>query len=226
MMPNARSGRTPARVQRLARLLKKIRLVATDVDGVLTDGGLYYSDSGEQTKKFNVWDGLGLVLLKRAGLVTAVITMDQAPLVNVRAAKLGISDIHQGVRDKLAVLNELASKYGIPLEEMAYVGDDVPDLPALRAVGFSAAPANAREPVRKKVRYICKAKGGEGAVREVADLILAARGVSPTFVPDSRSSREPAPEPVLDIRNRGSIRGQALIGDPIGDLKQDEDPRS
>lgn len=183
-MTNARSGRTSRRVNRFAPILKNIRLFATDVDGVLTDGGLYYSDSGEQTKKFNVWDGLGLVLLKKAGLVTAVITMDQTPLVNVRAAKLGISEIHQGVRDKLAVLKELSSKYDIPLEEMAYMGDDVPDLSALQAVGFSAAPANAREPVRKKVRYVCKAKGGEGAVREVADLILAAQGA-----PDDGSAR-------------------------------------
>lgn len=178
MAMKASSGQAPARTRRLTGILKKIRLFATDVDGVLTDGGLYYSDSGEQTKKFNVWDGLGLVLLKRAGLVTAIVTMDQTPLVNIRAAKLGISEIRQGVRDKLAVLKELASKYGIPLEEMAYVGDDVPDVPALRAVGFSAAPANAREPVRKKVRYVCKAKGGEGAAREVADLILAAQGVT------------------------------------------------
>jgi len=174
MVMNARSGRTPARIR---RLLEKIRLVATDVDGVLTDGGLYYSDSGEQAKKFNAWDGLGLILLKRAGLVTAIITMDQTPLVNVRSAKLGISEIHQGVADKLAVLKELASKYDIPLEKIAYIGDDVTDLPALLAVGFSAAPANGRDSVRKKVRYVCKAKGGEGAVREVADLILAAQGV-------------------------------------------------
>lgn len=182
MVMKARSGRPPAPAHRLTRRLKNIRLVATDVDGVLTDGGLYYSDSGEQTKKFNVWDGLGLVLLKRAGLVTAVVTMDQTPLVKIRAAKLGIAEIHQGVKDKLTVLKRLASKYGIRLEEIAYVGDDVPDLPALRAVGFSAAPANAREPVRKKVRYVCKAKGGEGAVREVADLILAAQGLSPAFL--------------------------------------------
>ena len=176
-----RSGQTPVRPRRLTGILKKIRLFATDVDGVLTDGGLYYSDSGEQMKKFNVWDGLGLVLLKHAGLVTAIITMDQTPLVNVRAAKLGITEIHQGVKDKLAVLQNLASRHGIRLEEMAYVGDDIPDLPALRAVGFSAAPANGRDPVRKKVRYVCKAKGGEGAVREVADLILAAQGLSSTF---------------------------------------------
>ena len=177
----ARSGQTPARTRRLTGILKNIRLFATDVDGVLTDGGLYYSDSGEQTKKFNVWDGLGLVLLKKAGLVTAVITMAQTPLVNVRAAKLGIAEVHQGVEDKLTVLKELSLKHGIRFEEMAYVGDDVPDLSALQAVGFSAAPANAREPVRKTVRYVCKAKGGEGAVREVADLILAAQGLSSTF---------------------------------------------
>lgn len=176
MAMRARSGHMLARTRRLTGMLKKIRLFATDVDGVLTDGGLYYSDSGEQTKKFNVWDGLGLVLLNKAGLVTAVITMDHTPLVNVRAAKLGIAEIHQGVQDKLAVLKELSLKHGIRFEEMAYVGDDVPDVPALQAVGFSAAPANAREPVRKKVRYVCKAKGGEGAVREVADLILAAQG--------------------------------------------------
>ncbi len=174
MEMNVRSGRMSARTR---LLLKKVRLVATDVDGVLTDGGLYYSDSGEQTKKFNAWDGLGLILLKRAGLVTAIITMDQTPLVSVRSAKLGISEIHQGVADKLAVLKELASKYGIPLEKIAYIGDDVTDLPALLAVGFSATPANGRDSVRKKAGYVCKAKGGEGAVREVADLILAAQGV-------------------------------------------------
>ena len=182
MAMNTRSGCTPSRAHRYTRRLKKIRLFATDVDGVLTDGGLYYSDSGEQTKKFNAWDGLGLVLLKKAGLVTAVITMDHTQLVNVRAAKLGISEIHQGIKDKLAVLKELASKYGIQLDEIACVGDDVTDLPALQAVGFSAAPANGRDPVRKKVRYVCKAKGGEGAVREVADLILAAQGFSPMFL--------------------------------------------
>ena len=98
MVMNPRSGRTPPRARQLTLTLKKIRLLATDVDGVLTDGGLYYSDSGEQTKKFNVWDGLGLVLLKKAGLVTAVITMDHTQLVNVRAAKLGISEIHQASR--------------------------------------------------------------------------------------------------------------------------------
>ncbi len=176
MTVNTRAERTPTRVRQLAPILKNIRLVATDVDGVLTDGGLYYSDSGKETKKFNVWDGLGLTLLKESGLVTAIITMDHTRLVAFRAAKLGVSEIHQGVKDKLVVLKELSSKYEISLEEIAYLGDDLTDLPALLAVGFSATPANGRSSVREKVQYVCKAQGGDGAVREVADLILAAQG--------------------------------------------------
>ncbi len=168
----------PRRVSH-ARILKRIRLFATDVDGVLTDGGLYYSNSGEQAKKFNAWDGLGVAMLQKAGLVTAVVTLDQTHLVPLRAAKLGIMEVHQGVSDKLEVLNMLSAKYGIGLEDIAYMGDDLNDIPALRAVGFSATPANGRAPVRKAVQYICTAKGGEGAVREVADLILSARGFNP-----------------------------------------------
>ena len=177
---NARSERTRGRLRQAShvRQLKKIRLFATDVDGVLTDGGMSYSDSGDQIRKFNVWDGLGLALLKNAGIVTAFITMDQTPLVSLRAARLGISEVHQGVNDKLSVLKALSLKYDLEFEEIAYMGDDVNDVPALQAVGFSATPANGRDPVRKRVRYVCKANGGEGAVREVADMILAAQGVA------------------------------------------------
>lgn len=176
---NARSERTRGSVRQAShvRQLKKIRLFATDVDGVLTDGGMYWSDSGDQIRKFNAWDGLGLVLLKNAGIVVAFITMDHAPLVSLRADRLGISEIHQGVRDKLAVLKELSLKYHLGFEEIAYMGDDVNDVPALQAVGFSAAPANGRDQVRSTVRYVCSANGGEGAVREVADMILAVQSV-------------------------------------------------
>lgn len=176
---NARSERTRGSVRQAShvRQLKKIRLFATDVDGVLTDGGMYWSDSGDQIRKFHAWDGLGLVLLKNAGIVVAFITMDHAPLVSLRANGLGISEIHQGVRDKLAVLKELSLKYHLGFEEIAYMGDDVNDVPALQAVGFSAAPANGRDQVRSTVRYVCSANGGEGAVREVADMILAVQSV-------------------------------------------------
>lgn len=159
----------------LSRALKCVRLFATDVDGVLTDGGMYYSESGDELKKFNTRDGMGIKLLQRAGLITALITMEETKLVMRRAEKLAIPEVHQGARDKLAVLRALADRHGLTLEEMAYIGDDVNDLEALKAVGFSAAPADAMPPVLKAVDYVCRKRGGDGAVREVADLILAAR---------------------------------------------------
>ena len=159
----------------LSRALKRVRLFATDVDGVLTDAGMYYSESGDELKKFNTRDGMGIKLLQRAGLITALITMEETKLVMRRAEKLAIPEVHQGTRDKLAVLRDLAARHGLTLQEVAYIGDDVNDLEALKAVGFSAAPADAMPPVLKVVDYVCGMRGGEGAVREVVDLILAAR---------------------------------------------------
>jgi len=156
-------------------VLARIRLFATDVDGVLTDGGMCYSENGDEWKRFNVHDGMGIKLLQRAGLITALITQEQTKIVLRRGEKLAIPEVHQGVLDKLAILRDLAAKYGLTLQEVAYIGDDVNDLAALQAVGFSAAPADGLPPVRQAVHYVCKQKGGEGAVREVADLILAAR---------------------------------------------------
>lgn len=154
--------------------LREIRLFATDVDGVLTDGGMYYSDSGHQMKKFNVWDGMGLALLRKAGLIIGIITTEQTKLVAQRAQKLQITEVHQGIWDKLGVLQEMGTRYGVSLQEMAFIGDDINDLKALQAVGLSASPANARPEIRKAVKYVCKANGGDGAVRELADIILGA----------------------------------------------------
>lgn len=162
-----------------AHLLKRIRLFATDVDGVLTDAGMYYSESGDELKKFSTRDGMGIKLLQRAGLITALVTQEQTKLVARRAEKLAIPEVHQGVMDKLPVLREMAARHGVTLAEVAYMGDDINDFASLRAVGFSAAPADALPPVRKVVDYVCRAKGGEGAVREVAEMILAAQGRSP-----------------------------------------------
>lgn len=159
--------------------LKRIRLFATDVDGVLTDAGMYYSDSGDELKKFNTRDGMGIKLLQQAGLLTALVTQEATKLVARRAEKLAIPEVHQGVMDKLAVLREMASRHGMTLQEVAYMGDDINDLAALRVVGFSAAPADALPAVRKAVTYVCRAKGGAGAVREVAEMILEAQGKSP-----------------------------------------------
>ena len=171
-----RRGQTSQRS--LASALKRVRLVAMDVDGVLTDAGMYYSESGDELKKFNTRDGMGIKMLQAAGFVTAFITWEKTAIVERRGQKLAVPEVHQGVDDKLALLTTLAQKYGLTLEQVAYIGDDVNDLEALRAVGFSAGPADAMPSVLKAVHYICAKKGGEGAVREIADLILAAKGKS------------------------------------------------
>ena len=167
--PLSASGRS------LRPLLRDIRLFATDVDGVLTDAGMYYSESGDEWKKFNTRDGMGIKLLQKAGLMTAIVTQESTKLVTRRGQKLTIPEVHQGVYDKLALLRDLAGRYGWTMQQVAYIGDDVNDLEALKAVGLSAAPADAVPSVLAVVRYRCRKKGGEGAVREVADLILSAQ---------------------------------------------------
>lgn len=161
--------------------MQEIRLFATDVDGVLTDAGMYYSESGDEWKKFNTRDGMGIKLLQRAGLITAIVTQERTRLVARRAEKLAIPELHQGVMDKLSVIREMAMRHGISLQQVAYIGDDVNDIEALQAVGFSAAPADGLPQVLKVVDYVCRQKGGEGAVRELVEMILHSRdGVKPT----------------------------------------------
>ena len=155
--------------------LRQIRLFATDVDGVLTDAGMYYSETGDEWKKFNTRDGMGIKLLQRAGLVTAIVTQERTKLVARRAEKLAIPELHQGAMDKLSVIREMAARHGLALEQVAYIGDDVNDVEALNAVGFSAAPADGLPDVVAAVDYVCRKKGGEGAVREVIEMILQAR---------------------------------------------------
>ncbi|MFN3681057.1 MAG: KdsC family phosphatase [Nitrospira sp.] len=163
------TDRLPAKAR-----LRRIRLFAMDVDGVLTDAGMYYSESGDEWKKFNTRDGMGIKLLQKAGLITAIVTQERTRLVARRAEKLAIPEVHQEVMDKVSVIRDMASRYGLSLDEVAYIGDDVNDLEALTAVGFSAAPADAMPRVLQAVDYVCRKKGGEGAVREVVELILEA----------------------------------------------------
>jgi YrbI family 3-deoxy-D-manno-octulosonate 8-phosphate phosphatase len=150
-------------------------LFATDVDGVLTDAGMYYSESGDEWKKFNTRDGMGIKLLQRAGLITALVTQERTRLVARRAEKLAISEVHQGAMDKLSVIREMATRHGLSLREVAFIGDDVNDMEALKAVGFSAAPGDSLPQVLQIVDYVCQKKGGEGAVREIAEMILRSR---------------------------------------------------
>jgi 3-deoxy-D-manno-octulosonate 8-phosphate phosphatase (KDO 8-P phosphatase) len=152
--------------------VNRVRLVAMDVDGVLTDAGMYYSETGDELKKFNTRDGMGIKLLQIAGIITAFVTKEKTAIVERRGRKLAVPEVHQGIDDKLAVILRLAKKYRLSLDQVAYVGDDVNDLDALRAVGLSVAPADALPAVLQAVHYVCSHRGGEGAVREVADLIL------------------------------------------------------
>jgi YrbI family 3-deoxy-D-manno-octulosonate 8-phosphate phosphatase len=163
----------------LAATLKRIRLFATDVDGVLTDAGMYYSESGEELKKFNTRDGMGIKLLQRAGLITAIVTQERTKLVAWRGEKLMIPEVHQGVMDKLSLVREMAARHGLSMDEVAYIGDDINDLATLKAVGFSATPADGMPAVVEAVDYVCVKKGGEGAVREIIEMILKAQQKAP-----------------------------------------------
>ncbi len=145
------------------------------MDGVLTDAGMYYSESGDEWKKFNTRDGMGIKLLQKAGLITAIVTQERTRLVARRAEKLAIPEVHQGVTDKLSVIRDMARRHGISLGQIAYIGDDVTDIEVLRSVGLSAAPADGLPQVVEIVDYVCRQKGGEGAVRELAELILLSR---------------------------------------------------
>ncbi len=166
----------PRTLENHQKVLRDLKLFATDVDGVLTDAGMYYGESGEELKKFHTRDGMGMKLLQAEGVITAIITMENTKIVERRGIKLGIPEVFQGAKDKVSVLLNLSEKYGIPFGQMAYIGDDVNDVEALKAVGYAAAPADCVEEVRQVVHYVCKKNGGEGAVREVIDRILAAKG--------------------------------------------------
>jgi len=156
------------------RDLSKIKALFTDCDGVLTDGGMYYSEAGDELKKFQTRDGVGFAMLQRAGLVVGIITSESVELVKRRAAKLKLDEVHVGAHDKMRVIADLCEKYSLKLDEIAYIGDDVMDLPVIRAVGFGCSVSDGMPEARDAAVYVTKAGGGEGAVREVAELLLAA----------------------------------------------------
>ena len=141
---------------------------------MLTDGGLHYGENGEVLKRFDVRDGQGLVLLREAGLVVAIVTRKQSAMVSRRAQDLGIAEVHQDVVDKAAAVKDLLARHRLTPDQACYVGDDVGDLPALAAVGLPVAVADAVAEVRRAATYVTRARPGHGAVREVCNLILAA----------------------------------------------------
>ena len=151
---------------------KKIRLFLTDCDGCLTDGGMYYSENGDELKKFSALDGLGFRLMRERGILCGIITGENRELVARRAEKLKLDILKMGVTDKLTIVREICRERGITLQEVAYVGDDLNDKELLDAVGFSASVPGALSEVKEGVDYVTKRPGGSGAVREVIQYIL------------------------------------------------------
>ena len=149
-----------------------IKLIILDVDGVMTDGTITYDSEGREYKSFNVRDGFGIVTAIKKGIGVAVITGRHSFMVDRRCKELGIKDVYQGVDDKLEVYEMLKTKYNLRDEEIAVMGDDIPDLPLLKRAGISGAPADAVEVVKKNVTFISSLPGGRGAVREFIDYIL------------------------------------------------------
>ncbi len=155
--------------------LSAIKMVAFDVDGVLTNGEIIYTDSGEEIKIFNAKDGQGINLLNNQGYITAIITARQSPIVDKRAADLGIKEVHQGAKRKIDIINQLMKKYSLDLVEIAYVGDDLPDICVLEHVGFACCPADAVEEVKQICNFISDRPGGKGAVRQICDMIISSK---------------------------------------------------
>lgn len=153
-------------------LAKRVKLFITDVDGVLTDGGMYYSASGEEMKRFNTIDGMGIERLKGIGVKIAIITKENSSIASTRAKKLKIDDVFIGVDDKLPIVKKLIEKYGIKMEEVCYIGDDINDLETLKNVGFPVAVSNAAAEVKVVAAYITTKMGGHGGVREITDFIF------------------------------------------------------
>jgi N-acylneuraminate cytidylyltransferase len=152
----------------------RIRLFVSDVDGVLTDAGMYYSETGDELKKFNTRDGMGFSRLRQAGIKTALVTSETTDLLIRRAMKLKIDYLYQGVTDKLACVSQLAADLSLTLDEICFVGDDLNDIELLKQVGLACCPADAAPGNKALCHYVARRRGGEGCVREVVDCLLKA----------------------------------------------------
>lgn len=178
---------SPAELHRRA---SRLRLVLTDSDGVLTDTGVYYSERGEELKRFSIRDGMGVERLRNAGVDTGIVTGERSPSVLRRAEKLGLPHVLLGVKDKLGAVQALCAERGLTLEQIGFIGDDVNDLEILGVLtthGLTAAPADALPSVLATVIHVCSAPGGHGAFRDFAEWILSHRAAAPT----PRRSRRP-----------------------------------
>ncbi|MEX0818590.1 MAG: HAD hydrolase family protein [Pirellulaceae bacterium] len=156
---------------------KSVELILSDVDGVLTDGGLIFDNQGIETKRFHVRDGVGIKLWQRGGFKFGVLTARTSHIVKVRSSELGIDVVRQGFEEKLSVAHEVASDFGLAIEQVCFIGDDLPDLPVMRSVGLAIAVADACDEVRGAAHLVTKLPGGQGAVREAIETIMKAKGM-------------------------------------------------
>ena len=163
----------------IEKLARKVKLLILDVDGVLTDNGLYIDDNGVESKKFNIADGMGIWLAHQAGIEVALISGRSSKTTALRASQLKIKHVYLGLSNKLDPYDELKRELNIKDEQIAYMGDDLLDIPVLKQVGFPISVKNAQPLTKRFAKLITKAKGGEGAVREVVDLILKAKKKNP-----------------------------------------------
>lgn len=152
--------------------IPEIKMFLTDCDGCLTDGGMYYSEHGDELKKFNTRDGMGFALLRQKGIITGIVTSENVDLNRRRAEKLKLDILESGCKDKVAAIKKLCSERGIALENVTYVGDDINDIEVIKLVGYGCCPADAMPQVKEVAKYITKAKGGEGVIREVVEKII------------------------------------------------------
>ena len=150
-----------------------IRLLVMDVDGVMTDGKITYTSDGQELKSFNIKDGLGIKRARASGIETAIITGRTSPMVERRARELGIAHLVQGREDKLAALSDLVDQMNLSLDQVAYIGDDLPDLTAIESVRLGACPADAATEVKSKANWVSTRGGGDGCVRELCDLLVS-----------------------------------------------------
>jgi YrbI family 3-deoxy-D-manno-octulosonate 8-phosphate phosphatase len=167
--------------KKLNKLLKKVKLLVMDVDGTLTNGFVYYSKKGEELKQFSIRDGMGIELLRLGGIETAIVTSENSEIVTARAKKLKIKHVILGSRNKFQDLKNLAADVSLSVSEIAFIGDDVNDIRAMEIAGVSACPNDASNKVILVADYICGRNGGDGAVREFAELILKANNKNITL---------------------------------------------
>jgi 3-deoxy-D-manno-octulosonate 8-phosphate phosphatase (KDO 8-P phosphatase) len=154
--------------------LRRIKAIAMDVDGVLTDGGVWWGPNGDEWKRFHFADIMGLSLARKSGLVIALVSGESSPQIDKLAAKLGITDVYKDCKDKASALRDFSQRHTLVLQEICFIGDDINDLAALSIVGLSACPADARPSIREACALVTTHAGGNGAVREIVDILLAA----------------------------------------------------